>query len=82
MKNGNNWLDPSSHHSGYQIIVMRHPLFIYRAIAEGKESWPFQSAKFIPSIFSFQDVGTHQEKDGEKYGTPKFASRAISCLYR
>jgi hypothetical protein len=77
MEEGNHRLDSNIHHSGNQVIIVRNALFVHWSVSKGKESWPNEVSKCA----RVDTLDTHQENEGEKYGTPKAARRVKSCLY-
>lgn len=80
MEECDDWFNASCYHACYQIIVVCNALLIYWAVAEWEKSWPVpKSAKCSKTILRITERA-YQEKEGEKYGTPRFANRAKSCL--
>ena len=82
VKQSNDWLYPILNHAGNKIIIMLHALLIDRPITEWEESRPITvstNGHYLPLDFTVE-MAPYQEKDGEKYGTPKLASLAKSCL--
>jgi hypothetical protein len=77
VEQGHCWLDSECNHASNHIVVMGYSFLINWAVSKREESGP------VSSQYSFTASGfwySCHENEGEKYGTPKFARRAISCL--